>query len=349
MWNKPWTLKEGFIVGAGVVAVGLLLHVCGGPVHWDAFAWPVNGVVLAAFLLLIGVVYALRRVFSAFRFLSTYAAAVPALAYVVLLTIIMGLTRQTPDGTGLSNMLSFWPFVLAYAYMTVILGLVIVQRVSLIVRGRSRRPWWREAGFLLNHVGLFVAMTTATLGSADIQRLQMWTTNNPEQAARLFAINMGSENAPQFSTYQYVAYDDQSRPVELPLAVELKHFVMETYDDGSPRRFASDVVIYSKASSHKYGATIEVNHPTEVDGWKIYQKSYYLTPLGDACQVSILELVTDPWLPYVYAGIFMMLAGALSMFTMGVKPTPARLSRFAQQRTPPKGRGLNAGLNSSDI
>ena len=55
---------------------------------------------------------------------------------------------------------------------------------------------------------------------------------------------------------------------------------------------------------------MDVNKPYEVDGWKIYQYGYD-TQMGAQSQISILELVRDPWLPLVYAGIYMMLAGAV--------------------------------------
>jgi cytochrome c biogenesis factor len=35
--------------------------------------------------------------------------------------------------------------------------------------------------------------------------------------------------------------------------------------------------------------------------------------MGAQSQTSILELVRDPWLPLVYTGIYMMLAGAVLM------------------------------------
>lgn len=53
-----------------------------------------------------------------------------------------------------------------------------------------------------------------------------------------------------------------------------------------------------------------------VEGWKIYQYGYD-TSMGAQSNTSILELVSDPWLPYVYAGIYMMLAGGVLMFVMG--------------------------------
>jgi cytochrome c biogenesis protein ResB len=102
---------------------------------------------------------------------------------------------------------------------------------------------------------------------------------------------------------------------EMPLAIELKRFIMETYDDGSPKRFASDIQILTKSRKNMQ-VTIDVNKPAEVDGWKIYQYGYD-TEMGAMSQISILELVSDPWLPLVYTGIYMMLGGAVSMFILG--------------------------------
>ena len=109
--------------------------------------------------------------------------------------------------------------------------------------------------------------------------------------------------------------------------IELKRFIIEKYADSTTvRRYASEVMIYSQATMHQYAATIDVNKPVEVDGWKIYQKDYRLTDAGDDCQISILELVRDPWLPWVYAGIIMMLLGALLQLFIGrkkqVTPSP---------------------------
>jgi hypothetical protein len=41
--------------------------------------------------------------------------------------------------------------------------------------------------------------------------------------------------------------------------------------------------------------------------------------MGAMSTTSILELVRDPWLPLVYTGIYMMLAGAVCMFIFGGK------------------------------
>ena len=110
--------------------MGLALELSVGPVVWEAFAWPANGIVLAGFLAMIVAVFLLRKKVYAFRFIGSYQAAIPALVYAVALTIIMGLTRQTTNGSWLNNMLAFWPFVLIYVYVALILGEVILRRVT---------------------------------------------------------------------------------------------------------------------------------------------------------------------------------------------------------------------------
>jgi len=299
MWIKPWTMKEGFLTGGGLIFAGLMLELSVGPVAWDAFRWPVNGVVLAGLLAVIAIIFLLRKRVYALQFIGTNKAAIPALVYAVVLTIIMGLTRQEVNGTWLNSMLSFWPFVLIYVYIAVILGQVVLRQLKT----------WAAAKFsifhfpfsILSHLGLFLAMTTATLGNADMQRLKMITVKGEPE---------------------WRALTSQQQIVEMPIAIELKEFIMETYDDGSPRRFASEVQILTQTGKN-IQTTVEVNKPVEVDGWKIYQYGYD-TQMGAMSQTSILELVSDPWLPLVYTGIYMMLAGAVCMFLFGGRKNIAK-------------------------
>ena len=136
MWTKPYGMKEGFLIGGGLILAGLMLELSVGQVDWDAFSWPVNGIVLAGFLGIIAIIFLLKRRVYGLQFMSTYKAAIPALVYAVVLTIIMGLTRQTTDGRWLNNMLSFWPFVLIYVYMAVILGLVVLKQLQVWAAAR---------------------------------------------------------------------------------------------------------------------------------------------------------------------------------------------------------------------
>lgn len=288
MWTKPGTQKEGFLIGGSFVIAGLALQLSIGPVTWEVFAWPANGIVFAGFLMMITLIFLLRKKVDVFQFLGTYQAAIPAMVYAVVLTIVMGLTRQEVNGTWLKNMLTFWPFVLIYVYIAVILGVIILRRLIHLSN------WKRDVPFLFNHVGLFLALTTATLGNADMQRVKMITTvGEPE----------------------WRALTQDGALKEMDITIELKKFIMETYDDGSPKRFASEIRIQTK-SDKSIETVVDVNKPYEFDGWKIYQYGYD-TQMGAQSQVSILELVCDPWLPFVYTGIYLMLAGAVCLFVLG--------------------------------
>lgn len=313
MASSKWTILEGFLLGGGILMAGLMLELSVGPVVWDAFCWPANALALAGFLLLVVVTYLAGRKVPVLRFLGTTHAAVPALVYAVVLTMVMGLVRQQVGGVWFNDMLSFWPFVLVYVYLAFILGLVILRRLEALTRTlgnskassssitpgfssfhRASRLIRRDVPFLLNHLGLFIVLTTATLGNADMQRLKMVTAvGEPE----------------------WRAIDQKQEVRELPLAIQLDHFVMETYEDGTPKRFASDVLVLTQ-SGKKISATVDVNKPLEVEGWKIYQYGYD-TAAGKDSKISIFELVRDPWLPAVYTGIWMMLGGAVCMFAMG--------------------------------
>ena len=61
---------------------------------------------------------------------------------------------------------------------------------------------------------------------------------------------------------------------ELPFAVELKKFIVEYYDTGMPRLFASEIVIHDKETGEKKEARVEVNHPANHRGINIYQSSF---------------------------------------------------------------------------
>lgn len=165
--------KVTALVVCGILVVGLLLQWSVGGIRWSLLAWPVNIIVLVLFLLLLVGMHGLRKRVYCFGWLSHYTATVPSLVCVAAITVIMGLVRQVPsthpsaDVIGFSKMLSFWPFVLLYSWLVTVLGMTILRVATLFKL--------RKIPFLLNHVGLFVVLLTATLGNADMQRLTMIT------------------------------------------------------------------------------------------------------------------------------------------------------------------------------
>src|SRR5574344_2041783 len=98
MWKRPWKYREGTTISLFILIIGVLMQILIGPVEWSVFMWPVNIIVLMVMLAVLGLFYAMRRKAKLFRFMTQVEAAVPALSIASLLTVIMGLTRQTPEG-----------------------------------------------------------------------------------------------------------------------------------------------------------------------------------------------------------------------------------------------------------
>ena len=292
MWVKPWNMKEGFLIGGGLLVVGLLLQVAMGPIRWKLFAWPVNLIVLILLLAVIGAMFALRRKVYAFEWMMHTGAAVPCLVYAAALTILMGLLPQVHVGgiPWLSQMLHFWPFVLIWTWMMLISALAALNH---LLRWKVR-----EIPFILNHLGVVVAVVAATLGNADSQTLQLTAFTDK---------------------LEWRAVDGEGMVHEPGLAIELHRFTMEQYDDGLPKRFTSDISVYTEDGKN-VRSTVEVNKPLKVNGWKIYQYGYDVTR-GAESSYSVFQLVRDPWIVWVYIGIFLMIAGAAGlMLFMAPKP-----------------------------
>ena len=61
MWSKPWSYKEGLVIGAGLLVIGLLLQMTVGAIHWDLFACPVNVIVLVVYIIALVAMHLLRK------------------------------------------------------------------------------------------------------------------------------------------------------------------------------------------------------------------------------------------------------------------------------------------------
>lgn len=82
--------------------------------------------------------------------------------------------------------------------------------------------------------------------------------------------------------------------------------------------YSSDVIIFTE-DGEVIETRIEVNKPVSAQGWKLYQYSYD-DRFGRYSSTSIIEAIRDPWLPVVYTGIFMLIAGSVYLMTLGKAP-----------------------------
>ncbi len=94
------------------------------------------------------------------------------------------------------------------------------------------------------------------------------------------------------------------------LFVELNKGEILMLQKPRPKIFESLVNVKTGKDAAVEQKTIRVNQPLKSNGWSIYQYSYD-EYMGGASTRSVLELVRDPALPFVYTGVFMFLFGVL--------------------------------------
>lgn len=104
-------------------------------------------------------------------------------------------------------------------------------------------------------------------------------------------------------------------PSVRPGVVQLDRYFLVMFP-GSPKDFRSGVVL--RGSRESRTAVLEVNKPVAFEGWKLYQMGYD-EQAGRWSELSLIEAVRDPWLPAVYIGFFMIMAGNALFFWKGMK------------------------------
>ena len=139
----------------------------------------------------------------------------------------------------------------------------------------------RNIPFILNHAGLWIALAAGAAGAGDMRR----TTIRIEQGETKTIAHIG--------TY----------PIRKQFSIQLERF--------DPAGQTSQIHISEKGTSATSTVAVRVNHPHTVNGCQIYQTGY-----GQDGS-SQLDIVRDPWLPAVYTGIFMLIAGACLLLHRG--------------------------------
>lgn len=210
MWQHPWGYPESVAIVLGIVVVGFLLQLTIGSFSFYLLTAPINYIIGA----LMVVFCFITAFFKKTRFINWFSGvyfSVSLIIALLVLSIILGLTPQTaqietPDTSNIFVLLGFdrmtrtWAFVLVYFITLLSLGVLIARRL--------RAFKWRDYGFYLNHIGLWIVFFAAGLGYADIERYVMHV---------------------QEGETEWRVYDDFGNVVELPIAIHLIDFDMEEY------------------------------------------------------------------------------------------------------------------------
>jgi len=166
----------------------------------------------------------------------------------------------------------------ATAWFAAYLLLLMTALSQAILSGLERKA---KTGFILNHLSLLIIVWASLFGSVDVSKTKILLSKG--------------------ETTQ-IALTDDKMVVHLPFAITLNDFRVDYYDDGvSPKQYTSLLTIDNTPIS------TSVNHPCSVDGYTIFQYGYDQME----GQYTILQLVRDPWLPIVYAGMALLALGSL--------------------------------------
>ncbi len=393
--------RQGFLISLIIIVVGAVFEWITGGKGVALPSWPMNLFVVLSFALILVFTHFYYRDMPTVRWLSRVPAAVSSIILFTLLTLIMGLTKQNnPEASafmkisGLDHVRSGYVFLLSGLYLLTTLGLVILRRLTPIK--------YRNIGFTLNHLGLWIIVMAGSLGSGDLQRLQVYVNENQsvwfgyntngqprklpftitlldfsitEFPPKLAYVETPSMSFPKDVVDNMILMEDGLQTTISGWDITVEKLLISAHKDSIGNFYPSDDTLsypaarikavtkdgnivregwissgnimtrpvllmldnkYSLAmakpeareynskividmSGKKDTATLIVNKPVNVAGWNLYQLSYD-ERMGRWSKLSVIEAIRDPWLPLIYVGIFMVIAGSLYLFTIGKTP-----------------------------
>ena len=206
-WTQPWSYREGMIVTAAILILGFALQAISGGVVLRIAAFPWNLVGGFIFIAILISAFVLWPKHPVIKWLGGVKAALPAILGFTFLVLLMGFVKQDvePKSTlvkllGLTNLVKTWPFILINLYLMILLGVVTLKRLT---------PFnFKNAGFFLNHFGLFLVLFSTALGSSDMQQVTMNCYENE---------------------IEHNGLDTSGKPKELPFEIKLLNFNIDDF------------------------------------------------------------------------------------------------------------------------
>lgn len=226
----------------------LILQLIFGSIDIAIFAFPTNLMVLFELVAVIVALHLFLRKTAIVRWLSSPSAAIAAILFFSIWVIIMATIPQNSKAKlifNLNEVLFTWMFAASTLFLLISLGLVTLRHITPMN--------FKNCSFLINHIGLWLTISTGILGAADRSELMM-----------------------QVYEKQVIWYgqDKNGKTVELPLAIRLEDFVMK----GHPPKIA---LIDSTGKPYKSKG----DQLTEVTGKEIKTIDHY--------EISITQYLRD--------------------------------------------------------
>ncbi len=206
IWSSPWGFAESIAIVAGIAIVGAILQGVIGAFDFYILANPANKIVGLA-TIFFSLLLALRSPKSRFaRWMLSLKLTVSIIGAILILVIFMGLTPQVGEGfeprmaLGFDAMTRNWSFVLLYELLLLTLGGVVIRRLL--------RFCFADTPFILQHIGLWIALFASAYGYSDMERYIMYVEEGETQ---------------------WRVYGSEDEVKELDIAITLHDFDMEYY------------------------------------------------------------------------------------------------------------------------
>ena len=262
------------------LAVALALQILTGNIPFSFLTFPLNLILALIWVLVMVSVWKTRKKSLFVGFMLSRGATVSAILLFLAFSLVVGISGER-------ELVSSWGFAAVVLYLQTVLLFVILRgwRAQTATGARLGAVRWR---FLLNHVGILLAVSSAFWGAPDTEVL------------RVRAI----QDVP---VRQAVSMD--GIPESLPFEILLSEFKTETWSNGVPSMFEAKLLVNGE------NVVLKVNEPYNVS----FGKDLYLVGFDSMYDSGscILQVVYEPWRYGALAGVVMMLAGAFLLFVGG--------------------------------
>ena len=236
-----WGYKRAFGRCALLFVAGTALQMIFGDLDNGFLRYPWGLIIALNYLYLLVLIHFQKHRWKWLGQLADHYACSSALASMVVMTIIFGLTRQDPategwvGAIGFSRMTSSWAFNLLLLYFTTTTGLAVMEDLQHI---RKRR-----VAAVLSHAAVFVVLVAGIFGSGD--KLRVSVTLQKGQPAHWGVSREGEQ-------------------VDLPFVLTLDEFRMEEY---APKLYVLDAM--TEQSSRDFLSVEQVGDEATIDGWHL--------------------------------------------------------------------------------
>lgn len=172
------------------------------------------------------------------------------------------------------------PLHRSYFFTLYILTLLLSLGTTIINAFKKKEC---KATFILSHLGLFIIIWASYFGTPDVSRTKM-VVSQGETVNR--------------------AYNRNGQLVPVPFDVTLQNFSIDYYPSSKqPRQYTSHLIVNGLPKD------VAVNSPCYIQGYTLFQDSYDRR-FG---RYTVIQIVHDPWLPFIYIGMILLAAGSIML------------------------------------